>query len=404
MSFELRVRSAWGGLGDRVRNNLGARVALGVGLPILLVLCALSIERYWRERNLLQAQARLAAAQLGRVLVGGLRPALLANNTPLVRQALGDIRRQQTIDRAQIVDPQGQAWVDSGPVPAAVVHQSARRAATRATGSPPAAVVTSDKESVRVAVPIANEPECAAGHVAGGTLERAPGGHSHAHSSAKCLARPGSDLGIWLGLTLIVGAGPCGLLHRLVVKRIITFRGPPAAYVAGDFGARLPAAGPFDEIGRLAGTFNHMAEQPESHVHDERARSDQSHQAILAERERIARELHDGLRQVLGYVQTKATAIRLLLRRRQFQSAEAQNKAIGQAMSRSENTIVPHQEHPSKAGRAQPYRSRRLRRAHRLDQDSAPSVRRTLATAMSRGHARQHALAILHRVAPNPSR
>ena len=54
-----------------MHNNLCARVAPGVSLPIRLVLCALSIGHYWRERNLLQAQARLTAEELGRVTVGG---------------------------------------------------------------------------------------------------------------------------------------------------------------------------------------------------------------------------------------------------------------------------------------------------------------------------------------------
>ena len=46
--------------------------------------------------------------------------------------------------------------------------------------------------------------------------------------------------------------------------------------------------------------------------------------AIVEERERIARELHDGMAQVLGYVHTKATAVRLLLGRQQTEAATAQ--------------------------------------------------------------------------------
>jgi PAS domain S-box-containing protein len=46
--------------------------------------------------------------------------------------------------------------------------------------------------------------------------------------------------------------------------------------------------------------------------------------AIVEERERIARELHDGLSQLLGYVNTKAIAARLLLSRRQIKAADQQ--------------------------------------------------------------------------------
>jgi len=44
-------------------------------------------------------------------------------------------------------------------------------------------------------------------------------------------------------------------------------------------------------------------------------------QVIVQERERIARELHDGLSQVLGYVNTKAMGIRLMVRNRQLKEA-----------------------------------------------------------------------------------
>jgi Rrf2 family protein len=43
---------------------------------------------------------------------------------------------------------------------------------------------------------------------------------------------------------------------------------------------------------------------------------------IDEERERIARELHDGLAQLLGYVNTKAMAVRLMLKKSQVEAAE----------------------------------------------------------------------------------
>jgi signal transduction histidine kinase len=43
--------------------------------------------------------------------------------------------------------------------------------------------------------------------------------------------------------------------------------------------------------------------------------------AVLEERERIARELHDGLAQVLGYINTQTLAIRTLLDSGQFEAA-----------------------------------------------------------------------------------
>jgi len=46
--------------------------------------------------------------------------------------------------------------------------------------------------------------------------------------------------------------------------------------------------------------------------------------AIIDERERIARELHDGLAQVLGYVSTKAMAVRLNIQKYHLEEADRQ--------------------------------------------------------------------------------
>ncbi|HLE99621.1 MAG TPA: GAF domain-containing sensor histidine kinase [Gaiellaceae bacterium] len=53
--------------------------------------------------------------------------------------------------------------------------------------------------------------------------------------------------------------------------------------------------------------------------------------AVLEERERIARELHDGLAQVLGYINTQTLAVKKLLETRQLEGAIAQLDAMGAA-------------------------------------------------------------------------
>jgi nitrate/nitrite-specific signal transduction histidine kinase len=53
--------------------------------------------------------------------------------------------------------------------------------------------------------------------------------------------------------------------------------------------------------------------------------------AIAEERERIAREMHDSLAQVLGYVNTKAQAVQELLARGQTERASAQVGQLGEA-------------------------------------------------------------------------
>jgi nitrate/nitrite-specific signal transduction histidine kinase len=53
--------------------------------------------------------------------------------------------------------------------------------------------------------------------------------------------------------------------------------------------------------------------------------------AIVEERERIAREMHDSLAQVLGYVNTKAQAVQELLKRGQTERASVQVAQLGEA-------------------------------------------------------------------------
>ena len=130
-----------------------------------------------------------------------------------------------------------------------------------------------------------------------------------------------------LGLTVVVFL----LVQRVIVSRVESFRRPLAAYAAGQYDVRLPVTHSPDEMGELALAFNRMAEQLARQACEEQARANLRQRAIVEERERIARELHDGLAQVLGYVKNKATAVRLLLRRDQPEAAEKQLAQLEEA-------------------------------------------------------------------------
>ena len=56
--------------------------------------------------------------------------------------------------------------------------------------------------------------------------------------------------------------------------------------------------------------------------------------AIVEERERIARELHDGMAQVLGYVSTKVMAARLMLKKQRSHEAEQHLLQLEEAAQR----------------------------------------------------------------------
>ncbi|MCP4540200.1 MAG: HAMP domain-containing protein [Chloroflexi bacterium] len=311
------------------RMSLRARVTLGVALPILLVLVSLSLMRYQRERRLLEDQMRLTVMQLGEVMVGSLHHAMLTNDPEMLAQVLSDVGNMDTVQRVQIVNLTGEVKADSrgeqvGKVwqlddPGCIeCHQST-------TESPPRTVWFSASDDVlRISTPISNEPDCIGCHAQDtshlGVLladVSVVDIEEHLRNNLRL------DLTISLGSTVLVTLGLYLLVHWLVVQRVEAFRHPLAKFAAGDFSTRLPVTpSSTDELGELVDVFNRMADERERHVHEQEERDKLRQRAIAEERERIARELHDGLAQLLGYVNTKAMAVRLMLKNHQLEAAD----------------------------------------------------------------------------------
>src|SRR3990170_2492816 len=84
--------------------SLRARVALGVALPVLLALVALSLLSYWRERNLLENELHMVASLLGEVVASGLRQAMMTHDGAMLTGVLQNIAEMEAISRVRIVD------------------------------------------------------------------------------------------------------------------------------------------------------------------------------------------------------------------------------------------------------------------------------------------------------------
>jgi signal transduction histidine kinase len=320
-----------GGKGSRTsfRRSLRAQVAVSVALPILLVLVEISVVRYWREDKLLTDQTQLAVAQLGQVVMGSLRQAMLQNNRPMLSNMLGDISATQAFRRVQIIDLNGVTRASTLPAELNQAHSLSEKGCQEchhlpAAAQPATLLLTSEPDTLRVASPIVNEPACAGCHspqtrLLGMLLVDVPLGGMRTNLFHELQV----DLALSVGLTLLVTVGVYLLVQWLIVERVEAFRRPLAEYAAGHFEARLPVARTADEIGELALAFNRMADELQRHAQEEETRSQLRQQAIVEERERIGRELHDGLAQMLGYINTKAMAIRLLLGKQQYAAAEA---------------------------------------------------------------------------------
>lgn len=97
------------------------------------------------------------------------------------------------------------------------------------------------------------------------------------------------------GISVIAGIV---LFSRTIVLPIRRLAQATQEVARGDFKKRVSVSSR-DEIGQLAHSFNVMAERLEAHE-----RSLQT-LATLKERERLAREMHDGLAQALGYLHAR---------------------------------------------------------------------------------------------------
>jgi signal transduction histidine kinase len=82
------------------------------------------------------------------------------------------------------------------------------------------------------------------------------------------------------------------------------------------------ATGRFDQEAETVLTS--LANQAAIAIENARLHAQVQSLAVLEERERIAREMHDGLAQVLGYVNTKAQAVRELLKGGRLEEASSQ--------------------------------------------------------------------------------
>jgi signal transduction histidine kinase len=75
-------------------------------------------------------------------------------------------------------------------------------------------------------------------------------------------------------------------------------------------------------LGDLANFFNYMVNEFKGRARRREERRKSRQRAVAEERLRIARDLHDGMAQLLGYVNTKAMAVRLSLKNQQMEAAD----------------------------------------------------------------------------------
>ena len=116
-----------------------------------------------------------------------------------------------------------------------------------------------------------------------------------------------------------------------VIRPLAVLRRAAARIAQGDLAQEIDVRRG-DEIGALASTFETMRQRlVRSLEENERLQERLQSVAMVEERERIAREMHDSVGQVLGYVNTKVQAVQALLEAGKVAEAEAQLAQLEQA-------------------------------------------------------------------------
>jgi len=315
----------------QVNRSLRARVAVGVALPIFIVLAFLSFFNYYRNFQLLDEQARLDAVQLGDLMIHSLNHAMLTKEGEHLLTSIEDVSQLENVQNIQIIGISGEVMADSS-------GQESKRnfnlgdaecqACHKYTSEERPRVIPLEKpsEGWRISAPVNNLPQCHECH---------DPSLSHLGVLLMDISLTGKQAHLLgeLEINLLISGVSTGLvslmsyalIHRLVVRRIEKFRKPLAEYANGKFDIRMSKTSNInDELCELADTFNKMADELEKHAIEDRERQKFRERAIIEERERIARELHDGFAQELGYVNTKVMAVRLLVKKQKLKDADQQ--------------------------------------------------------------------------------
>jgi signal transduction histidine kinase len=251
---------------------------------------------------------------------------MLVNDGSLLNQILVDVEQTEMLSQIQVLDNNGIVWASSSP-------PSIGTKTFLETSQPDLLTELSDGSGLlRITTPIQNETACHACHEAGiSTLGFLVIDLSLDDVQGHLIEDLRLDLIFIMASAILIAVAVFFLIDYLVIRRLEAFQDPLSAFASGDYSARLPDANSPDELGDLAATFNQVAQELAHHTAAELEQHKLRQDTIIEERERIARELHDGLAQLLGFVKTKVMAVRLLLKHQQLDTADQQLQQLENA-------------------------------------------------------------------------
>jgi signal transduction histidine kinase len=316
-----------------LKTSLRVKVVVVFALPMVLVLSILSYLHYVREQRELESQFQAFTIQLGDMALSGMKHAMLRNDQEVMTRILRNYGTNPSINEIRIVNLEFRIVESAKPEEVGKIFLPSQAGCAECHRYSPSErprvipLKMDEKEEVlRVVTPISNEPQCQPCHSAdnshlGVLIMDAPTNIISEHMLEDGVYNITISLFSVLFVTIILYM----MIQWLVVKRVGVLYEYLTAFAAGNFTVRIPKVWRTeDEITRLADHFNAIADTLKSHEKEQREMSIIRQEAVEEERERIARDLHDGLAQLLAYLNTKISATRLLLKQRRPKVADEQ--------------------------------------------------------------------------------
>ena len=333
------------------KTNLRTKILIGFVFPLAILMLLTSFIHAFREQQEWQEIFSKEAIQFADLASRGLRHAMLTNDTVMTERVVKNFGEQDSVLRIWIIDNEGVVKYSS------IISETGKKLSFYDSGCqachqfppevrPKAANFEMDGGILRAAVPFVNEKECQICHSTEPTHlgmllvdESLTPANEHIREDSLINTLISS-----FSIIAIIFVGYF-LVSWLVDRRIKVISESLKRFSSGNFSVRIPKNWRTeDEVTRLADTFNQMADSIEAHDTEQRELNLVWQQAILEERERIARDLHDGIVQVLAYLNNKIGTVRMRIQKNEPHIALEQldqfEKAINNEVGDVRSTIA----------------------------------------------------------------
>ena len=321
------------------KTSLRIKVLVAFVMPMILILLVFSYIHNLREQQELTKQIQVSTIQMGDMALSGMKNAMLRNDQEVVTRILRNYGTNPAIVKMQIINLENRVVESTDPNQIGEILQTNQVGCDEchsipASDRPRITPVKLNNEVLRVITPILNSTECQACHSVGNKhlgvlLIDASLEAILEHSKEEQLYNVGISV---VSIVLVVVLAYL-MIQWLIEKRIGVLYKYLNDFAEGDFSVRIPKMWRTeDEITKLADYFNAISDSLEKDKQLQREITLVRQEAVAEERDRIARELHDGVAQFIGYVNTKILAVRLHIQNNRIEEADQQLLQIEQAV------------------------------------------------------------------------